>query len=261
MEAVEKQPEVDHALGHRSAIAKARRGRPASCSTRMAECAWHCGDPGVQYDTTINSWHTCPNSGRINASNPCSEYMFLDDTACNLASINLMKFRQAGRHVRCRAVQDRLPHVLHRPGNPGRSRQLSDGRYRPQQPHVPPARPGLFEPRQPDHERGTALRFSEAAYGLCGAITALLHGAANLASAEMAAVVGPFEGFAQQPRADAPRDADASRRGGGHQRRRPGVSEGRRPRVVGRGARPGQARSAIATPRPPCWPPPARSAS
>ncbi|MEO2021997.1 MAG: vitamin B12-dependent ribonucleotide reductase, partial [Pirellulaceae bacterium] len=61
--------------------------------TRMAECAWQCGDPGVQYDTTINRWHTCPNSGRINASNPCSEYMFLDDTACNLASINLMKFR------------------------------------------------------------------------------------------------------------------------------------------------------------------------
>ena len=61
---------------------------------RMAEGAWACGDPGVQYDTTINRWHTCPNSGRINASNPCSEYMFLDDTACNLASINLMKFRR-----------------------------------------------------------------------------------------------------------------------------------------------------------------------
>jgi ribonucleoside-diphosphate reductase alpha chain len=62
---------------------------------RMAQCAWNCGDPGVQYDTTINQWHTCPNSGPINASNPCSEYMFLDNTACNLASINLMKFRQA----------------------------------------------------------------------------------------------------------------------------------------------------------------------
>ncbi|MFM8325366.1 MAG: vitamin B12-dependent ribonucleotide reductase, partial [Pirellulaceae bacterium] len=61
---------------------------------RMAECAWHCGDPGVQYDTTINRWHTCPNSGRINASNPCSEYMFLDNTACNLSSINLLKFRR-----------------------------------------------------------------------------------------------------------------------------------------------------------------------
>ena len=54
--------------------------------------AWNCADPGVQYDSTINQWHTCPQSGRINASNPCSEYMFLDDTACNLASINLLKF-------------------------------------------------------------------------------------------------------------------------------------------------------------------------
>ncbi len=60
----------------------------------MAECAWQCGDPGVQYDTTTNVWHTCKATGRINASNPCSEYMFLDDTACNLSSLNLMKFRK-----------------------------------------------------------------------------------------------------------------------------------------------------------------------
>ncbi len=58
----------------------------------MAEAAWECGDPGIQFDSTINSWHTCKASGRINSSNPCSEYMFLDDTACNLASLNLMKF-------------------------------------------------------------------------------------------------------------------------------------------------------------------------
>ncbi len=58
----------------------------------MAESAWQCGDPGIQYDTTINDWHTSSNSGRINASNPCSEYMFLDDSACNLASVNLMRF-------------------------------------------------------------------------------------------------------------------------------------------------------------------------
>ena len=57
--------------------------------------AWACADPGLQYDTTINEWHTCPQSGRIRASNPCSEYMFLDDTACNLASINLLKFKRA----------------------------------------------------------------------------------------------------------------------------------------------------------------------
>ena len=59
---------------------------------RIAMAAWHSADPGLQYDTTINEWHTCPRDGRINASNPCSEYMFLDDTACNLASINLIKF-------------------------------------------------------------------------------------------------------------------------------------------------------------------------
>ena len=56
------------------------------------ESAWQCADPGVQFDDTINEWHTCPEDGRINASNPCSEYMFLDDTACNLASLNLVKF-------------------------------------------------------------------------------------------------------------------------------------------------------------------------
>ena len=62
---------------------------------KMASSCHLCGDPGVQYDTTINNWHTCPAGGRINASNPCSEYMFLDDSACNLASLNLMKFRRA----------------------------------------------------------------------------------------------------------------------------------------------------------------------
>ena len=58
----------------------------------ISEGTWVCGDPGMQFDTTVNEWHTCPNTERINASNPCSEYMFLDDSACNLASINLMKF-------------------------------------------------------------------------------------------------------------------------------------------------------------------------
>ena len=59
---------------------------------KMAESTWHCGDPGMQFDTTVNRWHTCKTTARINASNPCSEYMFLDDTACNLASLNLMKY-------------------------------------------------------------------------------------------------------------------------------------------------------------------------
>ncbi len=63
---------------------------------KIGEATWKCGDPGMQYDTTINRWHTSKNTARINASNPCSEYMFLDDSACNLASLNLMKFAQNG---------------------------------------------------------------------------------------------------------------------------------------------------------------------
>ncbi|MBU6413272.1 MAG: adenosylcobalamin-dependent ribonucleoside-diphosphate reductase [Planctomycetes bacterium] len=62
---------------------------------QICYAAWRCADPGVQYDTTINAWHTCPSAGRINASNPCSEYMFLDNTACNLASLNVLKFYDA----------------------------------------------------------------------------------------------------------------------------------------------------------------------
>ena len=163
---------------------------------RMADCAWHCGDPGVQYDTTINKWHTCPNSGRINASNPCSEYMFLDDTACNLASINLMKFRQADgtfNHERfkaaCRlyfiAQEILVDHASYPTG------QICKNSH-------------MFRPLGLGYSNLGSLIMSEghaydseAAYGICGSITALLHGAANLASAEMAAVVGPFEGFAQ----------------------------------------------------------------
>ncbi len=79
-------------------VAGAQRGEPVrtvparELMRQIAEAAWQCGDPGMQYDTTINQWHTCKTTGRINASNPCSEYMFLDDSACNLASINLLRF-------------------------------------------------------------------------------------------------------------------------------------------------------------------------
>ncbi len=99
-EAIEKDSEWN--LYWRTEIKNAAKaGRdPHSCKTlrarelwdRIGYAAWACADPGVQYDTAINDWHTCPEDGRINASNPCSEYMFLDNTACNLASINLMKF-------------------------------------------------------------------------------------------------------------------------------------------------------------------------
>ena len=74
----------------------------------IAEATHQCGDPGMQFDTTINRWHTSKATARINASNPCSEYMFLDDSACNLASLNLMKFVGPGRRIRRRGVPARL---------------------------------------------------------------------------------------------------------------------------------------------------------
>jgi ribonucleoside-diphosphate reductase alpha chain len=93
MDAVEKDGEwqTKHIVSKR--VAETYRAR--DLLNEIAKAAWECGDPGVQFDTTINKWHTCPNSGRINASNPCSEYMHVDNSACNLASINLMKFTRA----------------------------------------------------------------------------------------------------------------------------------------------------------------------
>ncbi len=78
----------------------------------IAEAAHRCADPGVQYDTTINTWHTCPVSGRINASNPCSEYMHVDDSACNLASLNLMKFRRADGTLDVQSFEHAIDIVL-----------------------------------------------------------------------------------------------------------------------------------------------------
>ncbi len=162
---------------------------------RMAECAWQCGDPGVQYDTTINRWHTCPTSGRINASNPCSEYMFLDDTACNLASINLMKFRRPDgsfdveRFVAaCRiffvAQEILVDHASYPTPRIARNSHL----FRPL---------GLGYSNLGSLLMADGLAYdSDAGRGLCGALTAILHGAANRTSAELAAAVGPFEGFA-----------------------------------------------------------------
>ncbi len=80
---------------HRTSGRLARTYRARDLWDQIGYAAWRCADPGVQFDTTINAWHTCPSGGRINASNPCSEYMFLDNTACNLASINVLKFYDA----------------------------------------------------------------------------------------------------------------------------------------------------------------------
>ena len=161
---------------------------------RMADCAWHCGDPGVQYDTTINRWHTCPNSGRINASNPCSEYMFLDNTACNLASINLMKFRQRDGEFNvqrfraaCRiffiAQEILVNHSSYPTGRIAKNSHL----YRPL---------GLGYSNLGSLVMSSGMAYdSNPARGVCGAITALMHGEACRTSAELAAAVGPFEGY------------------------------------------------------------------
>ncbi len=92
MEAVENGDEWDLTARTTGEAIKSIDAR--DLMNQIADAAWRCADPGVQYDTTINRWHTCPESGRINASNPCSEYMHVDDSACNLASLNLMKFRR-----------------------------------------------------------------------------------------------------------------------------------------------------------------------
>ena len=93
---------------------------------QIAEATHQCGDPGMQFDTTINRWHTSKNTARINASNPCSEYMFLDDSACNLASLNLMKFVKADGAVRRGSVPARGGHGDHGAGNYRRQRGVSD---------------------------------------------------------------------------------------------------------------------------------------
>ena len=160
----------------------------------IAEAAWHSADPGVQYDTTINDWHTCPESGRINASNPCSEYMFLDDTACNLASLNLMKFRQADGSLDVEALEhaSRLWTVVleisvmmaQYP-----SRTIAELSYRYRTLGLGYANLGALLMASGlgyDSVRGRAI---------AGAVTAVMTGAAYATSAELAGLMGPFPGF------------------------------------------------------------------
>ena len=120
---------------------------------QIAKAAWECADPGMQFDTTINKWHTAPNTGRINGSNPCSEYMHLDNSACNLASLNLLTFLDEDGDLRRRWIPGRHRGRLHRPGDPGRQCRLSDGEDRRQLTAVPPAGHRLRQSRCPAHGR------------------------------------------------------------------------------------------------------------
>ena len=163
---------------------------------RMAECAWACGDPGVQYDTTINRWHTCPQSGPINASNPCSEYMFLDDTACNLASINLMKFvgddgafDVEGFAAACRIFFIAQEILVDHAAYPTPRIATNSHRFRPL---------GLGYTNLGCLLMTCGLPYDSAqAQAICGAITAILTGAAYRTSTELAAAVGPFPAYAE----------------------------------------------------------------
>jgi ribonucleoside-diphosphate reductase alpha chain len=167
---------------------------------KVAESAWHCADPGVQYDTTINDWHTCAVSGRINASNPCSEYMFLDDTACNLSSLNLTKFLrdmpngesvfdvEGYRHAaRMFFIAQEI--LVDLSSYPTKTVTQNSHDYRPL---------GLGYANL-----GTLLMVmglpydSEEGRAVAGALTAILTGHAYRVSAEMAAAKGPFAGYAK----------------------------------------------------------------
>ena len=133
---------------------------------KISDATWHCGDPGMQYDTTVNRWHTSKNTARINASNPCSEYMFLDDSACNLASLNLMKFAPNGTFD-VESLSLRLRRHDHRAGNPGGQQRLSHGSHRPELARLPSAGTRLRQPGRAADGRGPALRFRRRTR-LCG---------------------------------------------------------------------------------------------
>ncbi|NGO09657.1 vitamin B12-dependent ribonucleotide reductase [Streptomyces sp. HC44] len=167
---------------------------------KMAEAAWACADPGIQYDDTINHWHTCPESGRINGSNPCSEYMHLDNTSCNLASLNLMKFLKDDGLGNQSFEVERFSKVVELvitamdisicfadfptqkiAENTRAFRQLGIGYA----------------------NLGALLMATGHAYdsdggrSLAGAITSLMTGTSYKRSAELAAVVGPYDGYAR----------------------------------------------------------------
>jgi ribonucleoside-diphosphate reductase alpha chain len=162
---------------------------------QITYAAWSCADPGVQFDTTVNEWHTCPTDGRINASNPCSEYMFLDDTACNLASINLLKFYDFTTHkfdVESFRHASRVWTLI-----------LEISVYMAQFPS-PSVAQKSFDYRTLGlgyANLGTLLMVQGIPYdskegrAQCGAITALMHAASYTMSAEIAAEVGPFQRF------------------------------------------------------------------
>jgi ribonucleoside-diphosphate reductase alpha chain len=172
-------------------------GEPMSARELMreiAEAAWRCADPGVQYDTTINQWHTSPNSGRINASNPCSEYMHVDDSACNLASLNLMKFRRADgtfdteQFVHAVDIVLLAQEIVVGPSSyPTEEIGVNARAFR---------QLGLGYANLGAYLMADGMPYdSDAGRGTAAAITALMTGRAYVESAKVAAAIGPYERY------------------------------------------------------------------
>jgi len=161
----------------------------------VAEATWICGDPGLQFDTTVNDWHTCPNTARINASNPCSEYMFLDDSACNLSSINLMKFvnEQGEFDARsfeqaCRVMITAQEILVDNASYPTPAIEKNSHAFRPL---------GLGYANLGALLMSRGLPYdSDAGRAYAAAVTAIMHGAAYAQSAAVARDHGgPFAGY------------------------------------------------------------------
>ncbi|MHB8689861.1 MAG: vitamin B12-dependent ribonucleotide reductase [Solirubrobacteraceae bacterium] len=162
----------------------------------ISEAAWRCADPGVQYDTTINQWHTCPNSGRINASNPCSEYMHVDDSACNLASLNLMKFRRADGTFDVESFKHAVDIVFL-----AQEIVVSPSSY-PTPEITANARAfrqlGLGYANLGAYLMANGLPYdSDAGRGTAASITALMTGRGYLGSARIAAAMGPYDRYVE----------------------------------------------------------------
>jgi len=172
----------------------AEKFRARDLMRKMAESAWQCGDPGMQYDTTVNRWHTCKATDRIYASNPCSEYMFLDDTACNLASLNLLKFLGSNgqfdsdgfRHsvdVTITAQEILVDNASY----PTEKIARNSHDYRPL---------GIGYANLGALLMSMALPYdSDGGRDFCGAITALMTGESYAQSARIAERMGPFGGY------------------------------------------------------------------
>ncbi len=162
---------------------------------KIADAAWQCGDPGMQFDTTINKWHTSRNTARINASNPCSEYMFLDDSACNLASLNLMKFFSPDGRFDVEAFRQAVEImilaqeiIVDNASYPTERIAQNSHDFRPL---------GLGYANLGALLMANSLPYdSDGGRDYAAAITAVMHGQAYLTSSHIAAEIGPCEGFA-----------------------------------------------------------------